>query len=159
MKKADKLSSLNLPSVSGEWFPRIFGSLDAFYKAMFRVRHEPPDIIMAELEIPKFFWDQRHVGKPRELTPREVRQWREDAIEHMTELRLEKNPDVTLDELWNEWKLERVPQWKKEDYEKIFENAKRKIELRKKKKRHVVKPKKTGDIPVSVEHSKDITEA
>jgi hypothetical protein len=153
LKKADKLSSFNLPNASRLWFPKLFGNLDALHKAMFEVRHEKPDIIMAKLEIPKFFWNQQ------EVPVRDIRRWRGEAIGRMTELRLEKDPDATLDELWDEWDLKEVPQWDKKDYEKIFENAKRETELRKNRERHIVKPKKTGDIPVSVEHSKDITEA
>jgi hypothetical protein len=92
------------------------------FEKVFELRNKNSKVIEAKLNIPPAIGDVR------------IRRIRRDAIKEMTKRELRTNPTITLDELWEKWELERIPQWKAKvrvvtirPYDVIFRKAKSEV--------------------------------
>ena len=82
------------------------GGIEVVYQKVFELRNKACTKIKSELGIP--------------LPDRYVRDLRVDTVKHMTRQELEKNPNVTADELWERWQLGKIRGMKKKAYVKEF---------------------------------------
>jgi hypothetical protein len=107
-----------------EWIKNNFGNEDSFLEQVFEFRKEKPRIIRSKLQIPSNLWGS---DKP-------IREFRRDAVKYKTKQRLKKNPNVTLNGLWDQWKLWKIQNWIKlsemrpySGYDVIYDEAKKEL--------------------------------